>query len=590
MKQVFRRVKQRFLDASIMRKYMTVSLFLVLTLVLCSVYICTRGYQTSYADRMAQAQSSFADRYESLDRFEKRMKHLANIFQHQEDINRALASTESFTVSEHLHNKLQLWQLLYTMFDNSGDYSCSVYVNPALGLTDSTSLILPLDEVRNEPWVQSAFNGWGWRQFLSGDALGADDPALIAPIRDLTDYSRLIALLRIDLHREAIARMLTLPTDRAYLTCYLETSDGGLVYATGDGAARVPVTALDSESVVGFAAQKLNQTQWQGHTVYYRALPSSGWRFALAVDQQALTQSLLPEYINSALVGVGLALCGILFAFPVIWTTALRIRRFHRYVQSIQRADIGQRLHPSANDEVGQLVTAHNSLLDRIQALMQESEAKEQELRRLEISALQAQIKPHFLYNTLEAISWMARRDEGEKADKAIRSLTRFYRLCLSNGADVLTVEKELEIVRHYFDIQCIRYHDVFALEIDVAPDMLSLTLPKITLQPLVENALMHGILESGHGTGTVRIFSRVSPQGVRELCVADSGGHFADWQKALRSTPSEGTQEGYGLMNVERRLCLLMDADAVLYLDSSIDGWTCVTLPFLQREAADGD
>lgn len=92
--------------------------------------------------------------------------------------------------------------------------------------------------------------------------------------------------------------------------------------------------------------------------------------------------------------------------------------------------------------------------MDRINKLMDEQEKRERELHRLELSVLQAQIKPHFLYNTLEAISWMGKMNQGDKIDITVRNLTRFYRLCLSNGRDVLRLSEELEMVEKYFSIQ----------------------------------------------------------------------------------------------------------------------------------------
>ncbi len=582
MKNPFRAAIRHFSDASITRKYLIAILLLTCTLVLCGAYICERGYRAAYNDRLAQTRSSFIDRYETFSRFEKRMLHLANMVQLHEQLNDVLVSTKTPTFSELPHNKQLIWQTLYTMLDSSGDYACRLYVDPALGIADETSLILSLDSVRDAPWAREALTGWGWRRFLSAQTMGATSPALVAPIRDLNSHDRLVALLRIDLRPEAFERMLALTDSGAYLACYLETTDGTLVYASRDAIDRMPAEAYDQETVVGFAAARLNQARWGSRTLYYQTLANSRWRLVLALDEAALRAELLPDYLAFLLIGLLIALCGVLFALPVIWSTAWRIRRFYRYVQHAGQNGLGQRLEPLSGDEVGRLITAHNDLLDRVQALMDEREAKERELRRLELSALQAQIKPHFLYNTLEAITWMARRDEGETVARVVRSLTRFYRLCLSGGADVLTVEKELEIARNYFDIQSVRYHGVFQLETEVDGALLPLLLPKITLQPLIENALMHGILESGQGAGTVRVYSRVT-DGVPELCVADSGAHFTreGWEHALRATPAEGSQEGSGLMDVERRLCLLMSVDHVLYLDDSDPAWTCVALPF---------
>ena len=224
-------------------------------------------------------------------------------------------------------------------------------------------------------------------------------------------------------------------------------------------------------------------------------------------------------------------------------------------------------------------------MLDHIQQLMKEKSRQEQEMRRLEIFALQAQIKPHFLYNTLEAIGWMARLHMPENVDSTIRSLTAFYRLCLSSGKDMLTIEKELEIVRNYFAVACMRYDSQYTLDIQITDEAMDVLLPKLTLQPLVENALMHGLLESDQTRGTVRIYTRSNGLNRLELCVADSGAHFSQqaWTRILRNPESFGS-DGYGLKNVERRLCLYYNQEEVMKLDLNDPQWSVIVIPLLRQ------
>ncbi|MDD2213263.1 MAG: histidine kinase [Oscillospiraceae bacterium] len=223
--------------------------------------------------------------------------------------------------------------------------------------------------------------------------------------------------------------------------------------------------------------------------------------------------------------------------------------------------------------------------MDRIDGLLKTQESREKEVRRLELNVLQAQIKPHFLYNTLEAMTWMAKLGQPEQVEKTARSLTQFYRLSLGQGKDLLPLQEEIAIVRHYFAIQNVRYRHHFELFIELPAAMPDFLLPKLTLQPLVENALQHGILESASAQGWVRLAGRQS-DGHWELLLQDSGAHLSltVWQQAIRgdsgSSPS-GKQDSYGLKNVERRLCLYFQADHVLYLDQSDPAVTCIVLPF---------
>lgn len=576
-----RRFWAKFSDASIRTKYFLSALVLLLMLLICGAYVCLRGYHMAYREYIDTAENDFVNAFQSLDRFESRMHHLATLFQQNEQANELLVSIPAMSSGEHVRARTKLLQLLYTMLDDSGDYLCKLYVNPELQIADSSSRILSLASVMDSQWAQRAFTGWGWRRFYPGSALGASEPGLIAPIRKNTNYRQLIAILRIDLNQPALKRMMSAIKSEEFTSCYLETQDGGLVAASELMDDRIPIKALSQYPLRGFSALRLNIMEWEGNTVFFQTLPLSRWRLVMVVHHNLHLRGILPEYVTLAVIGGLLTLLGLLLGIPILLPVTMRIRSFHQHVLGIHKDGIHGYVEPQANDEIGQLIKAHNGMLLHIEALMKEREKSEQEMRRLEISALQSQIKPHFLYNTLEAVSWMTKKNQLGQVQSTLRNLTAFYRMCLSQGKDVLTVAQELEIVKNYFDVQSVRYEQEFHLVMDVAEEALALYLPKITLQPLVENALMHGILESGQSEGTIRIFSRMAPEGCHELCVADSGAHFTPqgWEKALSRDDVNG--EGYGLYNVERRLQLFFKTSRVLYLDDGDAAYSTVVIKF---------
>ena len=143
-------------------------------------------------------------------------------------------------------------------------------------------------------------------------------------------------------------------------------------------------------------------------------------------------------------------------------------------------------------------------------------------------------------------------------------------------------MRQELDICQHYFDIANTRYNHRFALRLAVDEDCVALTLPKITLQPLVENALVHGLMESGNPSGEVAVFSTLW-EGRRAVVISDTGAHFSAeaWERAVHSdAPETDSSEGYGLRNVERRLCIFFGQPLVLRLDTSDPVLTQIVLP----------
>ena len=571
-------VLRRFSNASLRTKYLIAVATLVVILSLCGLYVYRQTSRTLYETCVDSAKADFINTYQEMERFEDRLNHLATLLQSDTNLVNLLSGTQDYSMSEYQHARQDLLPRLYSMLDGSEDYFCRLYVSSSLDISDRSSRLLMFNDVQNEEWAQELLSGWGWRQFFTKEKLKADEPALIAPIRRLDNRQEIVAMLRIDIRLQALERMLTLSQGEDYTTFHLETVDGDVIAAAGLPSTEKCIDSLSEKEKAGFLSYELNQLTHQKNTVFLQRLPRSGWRLVLTVHHSALVTNIWNQASTIYIGAIIFVLVGMLLSLPLLWRTTARIRRFYEHVGTYNRHADGthitpERLQPQAEDEIGLLVREHNAMLDRIDELISEQETSREERRQLEINALQAQIKPHFLYNTLEAINWMARLNEVDKVEETIFNLTRFYRLCLSRGEDVLPLEKELEIVRHYFAIASSRYGSKYSLHIDVDPAAMALLLPKITLQPLVENALIHGLLESGSDEGSVHIYTEPT-EGSWRLCIADTGAHFdaETWQKIIQGalTPSTGQGDSYGLRNVERRLCLYFGIDHALTLDIS--------------------
>ena len=194
---------------------------------------------------------------------------------------------------------------------------------------------------------------------------------------------------------------------------------------------------------------------------------------------------------------------------------------------------------------------------------------------------LQAQINPHFLYNTLDAIVWSAEAGNQKQVIAMVGSLSDFFRTSLNKGKEIVTVKEDLQHVTSYLEIQQIRYLDILSYEIDVPEELFSNKLPKITLQPLVENALYHGIKNKrGGGKITIKGWETVDSYYIE---VADDGIGMTEERLAavnnglLESVPEENIL--YGLYNVNERIRLNLGDDYGLVVDSKYQEGTKVTV-----------
>lgn len=242
---------------------------------------------------------------------------------------------------------------------------------------------------------------------------------------------------------------------------------------------------------------------------------------------------------------------------------------------------------PSEIREIRTLSEGMEQMIGRLDDQMGEIKRRQESLRRTELALLQAQINPHFLYNTMDTIIWLIEADKQQEAVEMVANLSSFFRHSLSKGEDVITLAEEERHVRSYLQIQHARYQDIMEYILDIDPGLHDAMLPKLTLQPLVENALYHGI-KLKRAKGTIRITATLA-DGCVLLRVEDNGVGITPQRLAqLRDAMERQERVGFGLSAVNQRLRLQFGPEYGLRLDSEEGQGTTVTarIPYVRKEA----
>lgn len=260
------------------------------------------------------------------------------------------------------------------------------------------------------------------------------------------------------------------------------------------------------------------------------------------------------------------------------------IKKLHDITTTITKNDL-QSLMTSENvDEITELGMSFNIMIGKIKELL-DSKIKEQEnLKKAELRALQAQINPHFLYNTLDTIIWMAESKKTDDVVQIVDALSKFFRISLSKGMDWITIGEEVERIRSYLTIQKMRYRDILDFDIAVDDDIADNTILKLILQPLVENALYHGIKNKRRG-GTISVRARRKGESEVLLEVEDDGIGFTPEKLAqLRADLNDDSGEiklenGFGIGNVNNRIRLYYGKAYGLSIESEYTTGTRVAL-----------
>ncbi|MEK5179545.1 MULTISPECIES: sensor histidine kinase [Paenibacillus] len=258
-----------------------------------------------------------------------------------------------------------------------------------------------------------------------------------------------------------------------------------------------------------------------------------------------------------------------LFNFISIFLGSVWISRFIttpilHMLRSMKKVEIGEFSlvrYEARTDELNQLKDRYNNMIMTIEQALKREKEEQKLIRKLELDILQQQIKPHFLYNTLESAGYLTLSGNNNEAYQIISELAAFYRQSLSRGSDVVTLREEVEITKSYLSIQNIRYPEIFTSEIEVPEEAEYVRIPKLTLQPLVENALYHGIRPLGE-CGKIRILARIQGNRLKLIVEDDGVGMNEDKRREMQAEPYGQNESSFGLRGTLMRLKLYYGAD----------------------------
>lgn len=275
----------------------------------------------------------------------------------------------------------------------------------------------------------------------------------------------------------------------------------------------------------------------------------------------------------------------ILAAWIISASIYIPIKKLHDVTTTITGTDLQALVTNNNVDEITELGISFNIMIGRIRELLHAKIQEQENLKKAELKTLQAQINPHFLYNTLDTIVWMAEANKTDQVIDIVRALSSFFRIALSRGKDWITLRQEIEHVRSYLTIQKMRYQDILDYRIEVEEELLDSTILKLTLQPLVENALYHGIKTKRNG-GMVVVQARRTDEDMLLIVVEDDGVGFTPYKLAqIQATLAEDgggismKEGGFGLENVNKRIKLYYGEKYGLSIQSQYRGGTKVTV-----------
>lgn len=500
---------------------------------------------------------------------------LSNYFACNTDINKII-SRDSFSSD---YKEMSALKEIKESFNNSRIvYSNLNYNLQILGFngknyspkdTADTNVIYPdIEKMKTEDWYPSLQQHSNAIHYIpayrSNELQKTAQEGIIYAVKLIKNLNsgREVALLSIEIDNKIIQQLFVQGMNGHNPQFFLMDETGKIFSSTKEELVGKNIS-LDTyihkltENSYGYFPAKINGTLSQVCFVTNR---TTGWKLVMFDDQKGLGWANNQLIILILSISVLYLLLTVLMSFYNSKYISMPVQKLKSDMDMAEKGNLSVRATIESEDEFGELGKQFNSMLNRIERLISELAEKEEEQRALELNALQAQINPHFLYNTLASIRFLIEMDMPEKADESLVALVKLLRKTFSESRKLITVKEELLAVENYLILMCNRYRGTFEWDINVEKEAEECLIPRISIQPLVENSISHGFCGKTE-TGHIQINGNVCGEDVIIQVIDDGiGGDSAKIQRMIDQDLGIRKMEqfnGVGLRNVHERLKL---------------------------------
>lgn len=469
-----------------------------------------------------------------------------------------------------------------SIYHGSDSFSIRLFVNPELSYSNRKILTWSLSDIRQLfPAMET--------QILETPALFGPSlrkaplspPAAVfsatVPIQGLSDYNKAIAVACIDIPQKDLIEIMKMADSSGKGTVYLTNSSGKSVLGYSSLTNSIlPETDLPSFSV----SRDGSFSQQSGRQLSISPLIWSSYHLIVTAPIHQLTQN--DTFLPLQIIILGLIVGAVIYLFASFYSrsNAKRIIQLSNTAKEVQKGNLGARCIVNSLDEIGELQISFNKMILQMQQMLDSQYQLGCHLKDQELKLLQARIDPHFLYNTLDLIIWTAQNKPSDEVCDIVRKLSSYYRISLSKGADIIPIEKELDHVRLYVQLQNKRFQDKIHLNIHIDEASQKLSILKILLQPLVENSIVHGF----QGTAETITIDIHADGDFHFITIRDDGAGIAPQKLSMlrlrqQSPQYAAEQDGYGLTNILERIRSFYGEMATMEFDSSLSEGTTVTI-----------
>ncbi len=489
----------------------------------------------------------------------------------QDDIINQIAnvSTENTDIFQQMSDMNHMTAFLHNLEDKSVVDKIRLYVKDGLIYANKsdvkTSPLFNINDIEDKIWyekLKQSGNRILWcppAYFSDNEETAENTVSAVTFLRSSTDYSKIIALFRVDIAKSKLFEIISNANTVENSITYIQNSEGDIVLASGNRPAAD--FKVDNSLVIGQSnSETWNTARINNKNSFFHSKLISGttWYMVTVIPYREIF-SETAKIRNQTLIQVFfIASIAYLLAFLLSTSITGRISQLIGKMRSVQSGNLSQITKTVDKDEIGELIENYNYMISRIKLLLEEQYALGKEVKNSELKVLQAQINPHFLYNTLDMVICLSQENKYNEIESSVKALAKFYKLSLSKGKELVRIEDELYHVSFFVDIQNIRFNNKINFIIDLDEYIKDFEILKITLQPIVENAIVHGIQGKESKEGTIVISGSLDNDEILLLVNDDGIGIPEDRLDMItRGKLRSSSGSSYGIKNINERLKL---------------------------------
>jgi sensor histidine kinase YesM len=471
-------------------------------------------------------------------------------------------------------------------------YNADVYIynNEADIYTTTAQNEISGFESYRKAWVEETLHAEGyfvWKEFSEVSGTAYEQVPIIGMARNILDINgRTIGVLSIELFNERnISNLLFAGNEFENTERFLVDQQGSVILAYINNSEKSKIFdkewfkstlqsgQSESHKIVSYKGQK--------QAVSSKNISKAHWKVVQIIPYKDMLKKV--SYYRNFTIGINIVVLVIIICIDIFSINRLTksITKLRDAMQTVKK---GKFIHidiPKTNQEVEELSKDFNIMSTKLNELFEENKRIYEEKQRTKLEALQSQIQPHFLFNTLNGIKWLCIMEGAKTAEKMIISLGYILEYSLSKNRDIITLKEEITCLNHYIELQKMRYGEKFAVHFEVEESLYALEVPILFLQPLIENAIIHGLQEQEDlGIITIRIFKN----GDKVSILVEDNGCGMDDEQIDKLLASSKKSSGIGVKNVQERIQLYYGKDSSLNIKRNELGGVTVFIELFMR------